>query len=63
DMLAYAMDHSTFDIILLISGDRDFAYVISTLRFRMYKVIVMAPSIPVALELRHQFLLIGIQLS
>ncbi|EEB93964.1 hypothetical protein MPER_07310 [Moniliophthora perniciosa FA553] len=25
DMLTYAMDHSTFDVILLISGDRDFA--------------------------------------
>ncbi|KAK7043682.1 hypothetical protein VNI00_008293 [Paramarasmius palmivorus] len=46
DMLAYAIDHSTLDTILLISGDRDFAYAIATLRSRMYKVIVMAPSAP-----------------
>ncbi|ESK92988.1 hypothetical protein Moror_8891 [Moniliophthora roreri MCA 2997] len=55
DMLAYAIDHSTHDTIVLISGDRDFAYALSTLRFRLYKVVVMAPSIPtVHISLRAQ---------
>ncbi|KAK7043683.1 hypothetical protein VNI00_008294 [Paramarasmius palmivorus] len=55
DMLAYAIDHSALDTILLISGDRDYAYAISTLRFRRYKVVVMAPSTPAAhVSLRAQ---------
>ena len=42
-MMAYAIDHPAPGTIVLISGDRDFAYAISTLRLRRYRVIVVAP--------------------
>ncbi|KAG7092253.1 hypothetical protein E1B28_008618 [Marasmius oreades] len=55
-MLAFAIDNEYADsTILLISGDRDFAYPISILRFRMYHVVVISPSAPGAhLSLRAQ---------
>ncbi|KAF9072448.1 NYN domain-containing protein [Rhodocollybia butyracea] len=47
DMLTFAMDNlanSLSTTILLISGDKDFAYALSVLRLRMYNVVVVAPS-------------------
>ncbi|KAF9066885.1 NYN domain-containing protein [Rhodocollybia butyracea] len=48
DILAFAMDnpYPRTTTIMLISGDRDFAYTLSILRLRMYQVIVVAPPLP-----------------
>ncbi|KAF9228008.1 hypothetical protein BS17DRAFT_693924, partial [Gyrodon lividus] len=52
DMLAFAVDHPAPATVILITGDRDYAYAISTLRLRNYKVILIVPSphVPVCLE-------------
>ncbi|KAJ7665110.1 NYN domain-containing protein [Mycena polygramma] len=42
DMLAYAMDHPAPATLILISGDRDFAYAVSILRLRRYEVVVIS---------------------
>lgn len=44
DMLAFAIDNPAPAVIVLISGDRDFAYTVAVLRLRGYEVIVIAPS-------------------
>ncbi|KAJ8078558.1 hypothetical protein PM082_012841 [Marasmius tenuissimus] len=56
DMLTFAIDNeSDGSTIVLISGDRDFAYPVSILRFRMYQVVVISPTLPGAhLSLRSQ---------
>ena len=41
DMLAYAMDNPAPSTIVLISGDRDFAYALSLLRLRRYRVVLI----------------------
>ncbi|TRM61729.1 NYN domain-containing protein [Schizophyllum amplum] len=46
DMMAFALDHPAPATIVLISGDRDFAYVASVLRRRKYKVILICHSVP-----------------
>ncbi|TDL17335.1 hypothetical protein BD410DRAFT_730099, partial [Rickenella mellea] len=43
DMLAYAIDRPAPATIVLISGDRDFAYGISILRLRGYDVVAIVP--------------------
>ncbi|KAH0584274.1 hypothetical protein H2248_009822 [Termitomyces sp. 'cryptogamus'] len=43
DLIAFAIDHPTPATIFLISGDRDFAYAVSTLRHRKYKVVILCP--------------------
>ena len=43
DMLTYAIDTPAPATIILISGDRDFVYAVSVLRFRRYHVVVIAP--------------------
>lgn len=43
DMLTYAIDTPAPATIILISGDRDFVYAVSVLRFRRYNVVVIAP--------------------
>ena len=40
-MLAYAIDNSPPSTIVLISGDRDFAYALSVLRLRRYRVVLI----------------------
>jgi len=40
-MLAYAIDNPAPSTIVLISGDRDFAYALSTLRLRRYQVVLV----------------------
>ncbi len=40
----HAMDHPAPSTVILISGDRDFAYAVSLLRLRKYKIVVIAPS-------------------
>ncbi|KAJ8588005.1 hypothetical protein M405DRAFT_852721 [Rhizopogon salebrosus TDB-379] len=46
DMLAFAIDHESPATIVLIAGDRDYAYAMSTLRLRQYTVVLIAPSAP-----------------
>jgi hypothetical protein len=41
DMLAYAIDNPAPSTIVLISGDRDFAYALSILRLRRYQVVLI----------------------
>ncbi|KAJ3514759.1 hypothetical protein NMY22_g14637 [Coprinellus aureogranulatus] len=43
DMLAYAIDHPPPTTFVLISGDRDFSYALSTLRLRRYRVALITP--------------------
>ncbi|KAF8841187.1 DUF537-domain-containing protein [Paxillus ammoniavirescens] len=46
DMITFAVDHPAPATIILIAGDRDYAYAVSTLRLRKYKVILIVPSSP-----------------
>ncbi|KAF9466396.1 NYN domain-containing protein [Collybia nuda] len=42
DMLAHAIDNPPPATIILISGDRDFAYAVSILRSRRYRVVIIS---------------------
>jgi hypothetical protein len=44
DMLAYAIDNQAPSTIVLISGDRDFAYGLAMLRLRHYRVVLITLS-------------------
>ncbi|KAI9067039.1 hypothetical protein FKP32DRAFT_1564491 [Trametes sanguinea] len=44
DMMAYAVDTPAPATIVLISGDRGFAYAVSILSLRQYKTVLVAPS-------------------
>ncbi|OJA11527.1 hypothetical protein AZE42_12091 [Rhizopogon vesiculosus] len=46
DMLAFAIDHDSPATVVLIAGDRDYAYAMSTLRHRQYTVVLIVPSGP-----------------
>jgi hypothetical protein len=46
DMVTFAVDHPAPATVILIAGDRDYAYAVSTLRLRNYKVILIVPSSP-----------------
>ncbi|KAG1891522.1 NYN domain-containing protein [Suillus subluteus] len=53
DMIAFAVDNPSPATIILIAGDRDYAYAVSTLRLRQYDVVLIvppAPNIPQSLE-------------
>jgi hypothetical protein len=53
DMITFAVDNPSPATIILIAGDRDYAYAISTLRLRQYTVVLIvppAPNIPQSLE-------------
>ncbi|KAI0687190.1 NYN domain-containing protein [Cytidiella melzeri] len=43
DMMTFAMDNEAPATVIVLSGDRDFVYAISTLRLRGYHVVVIAP--------------------
>ena len=43
-MLAFAVDHPSPATIILITGDRDYAYAVSVLKLRKYQVILVVPS-------------------
>ena len=43
-MLAYAIDNPAPSTVVLISGDRDFAYALSILRFRRYRIVLITHS-------------------
>ena len=43
-MLAHAIDNAAPSTIVLISGDRDFAYALSILRFRRYRIVLITLS-------------------
>lgn len=44
DMLTFALDNPSPATIVLISGDRDFVYALSTLRNRRYTVVLIVPN-------------------
>ncbi|KAJ7489913.1 NYN domain-containing protein [Mycena galericulata] len=50
DMMAYAMDHPAPATLILISGDRDFAYPISVLRLRRYQIVVISLAAHISLK-------------
>lgn len=52
-MLAFAMDNPTPATVVMITGDRDFAYAASLLRLRGYEVIMIVPP-PVHMSLKMQ---------
>jgi hypothetical protein len=43
EMLVFAIEHHSPATIILITGDRDYAYAMSALRLKQYNVILMAP--------------------
>ena len=43
-MLAFAVDHPSPATIFLITGDRDYAYAVSTLKLRNYQVVLVVPT-------------------
>lgn len=48
-MLTFAMDNPSYknsSTIIILSGDRDYAYTLSILRLRMFRVVVVAPTLP-----------------
>ena len=53
-MLAFAVDRAAPATIILISGDRDYAYAVSTLKLRKYQVILVVPSPQSSLCLQSQ---------
>ncbi|KAG6821157.1 hypothetical protein H0H93_005377 [Arthromyces matolae] len=58
DILAYAIDKPPPSTIILISGDRDFAYAVSILRLRRYKVaIISLPMVHLSLKVQASFFL------
>ncbi|KAJ3042214.1 hypothetical protein HDV00_007924 [Rhizophlyctis rosea] len=54
DMLAFAIDHPPPATIVLISGDRDFVYALSTLRNRRYNIILIVPNKGASVILKSQ---------
>ncbi|KAJ7738473.1 NYN domain-containing protein [Mycena maculata] len=50
DMMTYAMDHPAPATLVLISGDRDFAYLVSVLRLRRYEIVVISLSAHISLK-------------
>ncbi|OSX64966.1 hypothetical protein POSPLADRAFT_1123146, partial [Postia placenta MAD-698-R-SB12] len=44
DMLTYAIDKPAPATLIVISGDRDFVYAVSVLRWRRYRVVLVAPN-------------------
>ncbi|KAG6889733.1 hypothetical protein C0995_015031 [Termitomyces sp. Mi166 len=58
DMLAYAIDNPPPSTIILISGDRDFAYAVSVLRLRRYRVVIISlPGIHTSLKIQASIFL------
>ncbi|KAI6006046.1 hypothetical protein EDD15DRAFT_2567286 [Pisolithus albus] len=49
-MFAFAVDHPPPATVILVSGDRDYAYALSTLRLRNYKVVLITPYATSSLE-------------
>ena len=53
DMLTFAIEHRSPATVILVAGDRDYAYAISALRFKKYTVVLIVPpaqNIPQSLE-------------
>jgi hypothetical protein len=48
-MLAFAIDHESPATIILVAGDRDYAYAMSTLRLRQYSIVLIVPPSPTAI--------------
>ncbi|KAF7970757.1 hypothetical protein HWV62_23170 [Athelia sp. TMB] len=44
DLMAFAIDNPAPATVILVSGDRDFAYAASVLRLRRYRVVIIAPA-------------------
>ncbi|KZT29332.1 DUF537-domain-containing protein, partial [Neolentinus lepideus HHB14362 ss-1] len=43
DMMAFALENQPPATVILITGDSDFAYLVSVLRFRLYRVVLITP--------------------
>ncbi|ORX83467.1 DUF537-domain-containing protein [Anaeromyces robustus] len=54
DMLAFALDTPPPATIVLISGDRDFVYALSTLRNRKYNIVLIVPNKGASIILKSQ---------
>jgi hypothetical protein len=54
DMLAFAIDHPPPATLVLISGDKDFAYALSTLRNRRYAIVLIVPNRGAPIILKSQ---------
>lgn len=54
DMLAFALDTPPPATIVLISGDRDFVYALSTLRNRKYNIVLIVPNKGASVILKSQ---------
>lgn len=54
DMMAFALDNPPPATIVLISGDRDFVYALSTLRNRRYNIVLIVPNKGASIILRSQ---------
>ncbi|KNC99136.1 uncharacterized protein SPPG_05395 [Spizellomyces punctatus DAOM BR117] len=54
DMMAFALDNRPPATVILISGDRDFAYALSTLRNRQYHIILLTGKQGAHLSLKAQ---------
>ena len=54
DLLAFAIDNPSPATVILISGDRDFVYAISTLRHRRYRVVLIVPKYGSHISLKSQ---------
>ena len=53
-MMAHALDTPAPATIILISGDRDFVYVVSILALRQYRIVVINPNASAHTRLRNQ---------
>lgn len=53
-MLSFAIDNPAPASVVLITGDRDFAYAVSTLKLRGYTVVLVAPHVCAHASLKAQ---------
>ncbi|KAI5474626.1 DUF537-domain-containing protein [Pseudohyphozyma bogoriensis] len=45
DIFSFALDHPSPATVILITGDKDFSYALSTLRNRLYTVVLICPAL------------------
>lgn len=57
DMFAFAVDNPAPATVILIAADRDYAYALSTLRLRNYKVVLITPCVSTCLEACASFVI------
>ncbi|KAI6038999.1 NYN domain-containing protein [Pisolithus marmoratus] len=57
DMFAFAVDNPPPATVILVAGDRDYAYALSTLRLRNYRVVLITPCATSCLEACASFVI------